>query len=62
LRTFYEYSCQQIADKLDISLRTVHRDLAGALEAVHAARASIEGDRGSLFARMIRRRNGRRER
>jgi RNA polymerase sigma-70 factor (ECF subfamily) len=62
LRIFYEYSCRQIADKLDISLRTVHRDLAGSLEAVHAARAAIEADRGSLFARMIRRRNGRRER
>jgi RNA polymerase sigma factor (sigma-70 family) len=42
LRIFYEYSRQQIADKLEISLRTVHRDLAGALEAVRAARASIE--------------------
>lgn len=63
LRTFYEYSCQQIADKLDISLRTVNRDLARALEAVHAARASIEADRGSLFAQVIAmRRDGGRDR
>ena len=40
LRAFYEYSNQQIADKLGISLRTVHRDLARALEAIHAARAA----------------------
>ncbi|HUF07962.1 MAG TPA: sigma-70 family RNA polymerase sigma factor [Rhodothermales bacterium] len=63
LRTFYEYSTQQIADKLDISIRTVHRDLARALEAVHAARAAVEADRSSLFARLIRgRRRGRRGR
>ena len=60
LRVFYEYSCRQIADRLGISLRTVHRDLARALEAVHSARTSIDGDRGSLFARMIGRRSGRR--
>lgn len=60
LRIFYEYSCQQIADRLGISLRTVHRDLARALEAVHSARTSLEADRCSLFARMIRRRSGRR--
>ena len=30
LRLFYEYSTREIADKLDISLRTVHRDLARA--------------------------------
>lgn len=63
LRLFYEYSTREIADKLDISPRTVHRDLAGALEAIHAARAAVESDRGSLFARLIRgRRKGGRDR
>lgn len=63
LRLFYEYSIQEIADKLDISVRTVHRDLARAIEAIHAARTAVEADRGSAFARLIRgRRQGRRER
>jgi len=60
LRIFYGYSCQQIADRLGISLRTVHRDLARALEAVHAARKSIEAEQASLFAQVIAlRRKGR---
>lgn len=63
LKTFYEYSCPQIADKLGISVRTVHRELARALETVHAARKSIEAEKSSLFAQVIAlRRNGSRDR
>lgn len=58
LRAFYECSCQEIAEKLQISTRTVHRDLARALEAVHAARVSIESDRASLYAQVIALRRG----
>ncbi|HLT92345.1 MAG TPA: sigma-70 family RNA polymerase sigma factor [Woeseiaceae bacterium] len=53
LRIFYDYSCQQIADRLGVSLRTVHRDLARALEAVHAARKSMESGKGSPLAQVI---------
>jgi RNA polymerase sigma-70 factor (ECF subfamily) len=60
LRFLYEYSTQQIADDLNISTRTVHRDLARALDASHVVRSAFEADRGSLFARlMTRRRHGR---
>lgn len=61
LKTFYGYSCQQVAETLHISVRTVHRELARALETVHAARKSIEVEQGSLFAQVIAlRRSGRR--
>jgi RNA polymerase sigma factor (sigma-70 family) len=53
LRIFYECSCQEIAARLEISTRTVHRDLARGLETVHAARESIESDKASLFAQVI---------
>lgn len=53
LRAIYEYSCREIADTLGISTRTVHRDLAAALEAVHAARATIEADEACLYAQVI---------
>jgi DNA-directed RNA polymerase specialized sigma24 family protein len=56
LRVFYEYSTRQIADKLDISLRTVQRDLGLALESIHAARPAVEADHGSLFATRIAKR------
>lgn len=61
LRFLYEYSTQQIADELDISTRTVHRDMVRALEAAQVVRSAVEADRGSPFARlMTRRRHGRR--
>jgi RNA polymerase sigma factor (sigma-70 family) len=47
LRVFYEYSTRQISESLNMPLRRVHHDLARALEAVHAARAMFEVDRGS---------------
>jgi RNA polymerase sigma-70 factor (ECF subfamily) len=53
LRVFYELSCQEIADQLGICTRTVLRDLARALEAVHAARESIESDKAGIYAQVI---------
>jgi RNA polymerase sigma-70 factor (ECF subfamily) len=55
LRFLYEYSTQQIADRLDISTRTVHRDMVRALEAAQVVRSAVEADRGSLFARLMTR-------
>jgi RNA polymerase sigma-70 factor (ECF subfamily) len=58
LRAIYDYSCGEIADQLGISRRTVHRDLAAALEVVHAARETIESDNGCLYAQVIALRRG----
>jgi RNA polymerase sigma-70 factor (ECF subfamily) len=58
LRAIYDYSCGEIADRLGISRRTVHRDLAAALEVVHAARETIESDDGCLYAQVIALRRG----
>ena len=54
LRVFYEYSTRQIAESLSMPLRRVHHDLARALEVVHAARATLEADRGSLVTNRVR--------
>lgn len=53
LRTFYECSCREIAVRLGICTRTVYRDLARALEAVHAARESINSDNACLYKQAI---------
>lgn len=45
LRAFFDYSCQEIADRLKISRTTVHRELARAIGTIHAARALIESER-----------------
>lgn len=58
LRSIYEYSCKEIADTLGISTRTVHRDLAAALETVHAARETIEANQACLYAQVIALRHG----
>lgn len=58
LRAIYGYSCREIANHLGVSTRTVNRDLAAALEAVHAARAAIEADEASLYAQVIALRRG----
>ena len=45
LRAFFEYPCQDIADQLNISRTTVHRELARAIETIHAARKLIESEK-----------------
>lgn len=45
LRAFFECSCQEIADRLNISRTTVHRELARAIATIHAARTLIESER-----------------
>ena len=60
LRFFYEYSTREISDSLNMPLRTVHHDLARALEAVHAARAASEVVHDSIFARVMARHRRRR--
>ncbi len=45
LRAFLDYSCQEIADHLNISRTTVHRELARAIESIHSARTLIESEK-----------------
>lgn len=53
LSAFFGFSGQDIADHLDVSRATVHRELVRAIEAVHAARALIEAEKVRRNARVI---------
>lgn len=45
LRAFFEYSCQEIADHLNISRTTVHRELGRAIGTIHAASKLVESEK-----------------
>ena len=53
LSAFFGFSGQDIADHLEISRTTVHRELGRAIETVNAARALIESEKASRGARVV---------
>lgn len=53
LSAFFEYSGQEIADHLNISRATVHRELGRAIEAVNAAKSLLESEKVRNRAQVI---------
>lgn len=48
LYAFFGHTYQEIADRLEVSKATVHREMSRALETVHAAQKQLEGDKTPL--------------